>query len=208
MNREQVNPEKYHWLLYLPWRECIILLAISFLGILLHILVTEDVVQAIITALSSNSYQWLLNLSILLFNIGWKGCIAIFIAETLIAIVQHSKGIHVVKSIKLTHYLQNSLKHTLDIIPEDNIDRRITASEVDSKRANKAIKESMVAVFQGTAYIFIRLPVEIGIRRNIAQYADEAATDIAEILNMRKAGRQVYQDHRSFRKYYYYELHN
>lgn len=139
---------------------------------------------------------------------GWKLAVFVVIAEMLIMMVHHYQDIHVIRSIRLTHYLQNTLKHTLDIIPEDNIDRRVTASEVDSKRANKAIKKSMVVVYQELALIFIKLPTEIGTRHSITQYSDEAAGDIAEILDMRKSGRQVYQDHRTFDKYYYYELHH
>lgn len=207
MNK-QVNPEKYHWLLHLPWRECLLLLTVSFLGYLLNFSLSVDMVRFVLSALNDPLFQQLQALATLLINVGWKCCIVLIITEILIAIVQHHKGIKIIISIRLTHHLQKTLKHTLDIIPVDNIDRRVTASEVDSKHANKAIKQSMVVVFQGTAFIFIKLPTEIGVRRNIAQYSDEAAADIAEILNMRKSSRQVYQDHRNFRKYYYYELHN
>ena len=208
MNKKLINPDRYYWLHYIPWRECIILLLISCLGAILHTLLSIQFISTILITLSTSLYNQLIDISRLLVNLGWKLAVFVVIAETLIVIVHHHQGIHVNKSVRLTRYLQNTLKHTLDIIPEDNIDRRVTASEVDSKRANKAIKKSMVVVYQESALIFIKLPTEIGTRHSITQYSDEAAGDIAEILDMRKSGRQVYQDHRTFDKYYYYELHH
>lgn len=206
MNQKVINPDNYHWLRRFPWTIIIILLLVSMLGTALQFLATNPVITIILGAFDSSLAHQISDLAVSIFNLGWKLAVCFILIELIAFAIYHYQGIAVIRSFRLTHYLQRALRSSLDVIPQDNIDRRITATEINSKRANTAIRDSIVVIFKDSAVIFIKVPIEASIRYNVSQYADEVASDIADIVNMRKSARQEYHDSHSFAKYYYFEL--
>lgn len=206
MDKRLINPDNYRWLRRFPWITITVLLLISMLGVIFQLLSTNPIITTALSAFDNSLAPQISALSMSIFKIGWKSAVFLILAELIVFTIHHYQGIAVIKSFRLTHYLQKALKSSLDVVPQDNIDRRITANEINAKRANKAIRASTVTVFKDSALILIKVPIEASIRTNVRQYSDEVASDIADILNMRKSARQEYHDHISFEKYYFYEL--
>lgn len=206
MDKRLINPDNYRWLRRFPWITITVLLLISMLGVIFQLLSTNPIITTALSAFDNSLAPQISALSMSIFKIGWKSAVFLILAELIVFTIHHYQGIAVIKSFRLTHYLQKALKSSLDVVPQDNIDRRITANEINAKRANKAIRASTVTVFKDSALILIKVPIEASIRTNVRQYSDEVASDIADILNMRKSARQEYHDHSSFEKYYFYEL--
>ena len=206
MDKRLINPDNYRWLRRFPWITITVLLLISMLGVIFQLLSTNPIITTALSAFDNSLAPQISALSMSIFKIGWKSAVFLILAELIVFTIHHYQGIAVIKSFRLTHYLQKALKSSLDVVPQDNIDRRITANEINAKRANKAIRASTVTVFKDSALILIKVPIEVSIRTNVRQYSDEVASDIADILNMRKSARQEYHDHSSFEKYYFYEL--
>lgn len=118
-----------------------------------------------------------------------------------VIVITKISGVHIFKSWRLTGRLHQLLINTVDQIPSSDDNKRNKAKNIDSQKANRAVRKSLVIVKKRSVLVIVRLPSQVSVRQNITGSLNGVADEFSQLLGKTSSDWQTIQGKINFASY-------